>query len=258
MAVSFSTAIVTGASSGIGWALALELAGRGCKLGLVARRKEKLNELVGKITANGGTSFAAPADVANRQELVSAIKGLEEQLGPVDLLVANAGVGYPTTVEPLNVEQIEEQCRVNYLGVVYALEAVLPGMLARKHGHVAAVSSLAAYKGMPGESAYCASKAAVNVFMEGLRIQLRDHGIFVTTICPGFVRTPMTAVMDTPMPFMIEADVAARRIGRALLRRKKVFNFPKRTTWLTKFGAWLPDWVWARLLRKYNEHPYKE
>src|SRR5205085_12501367 len=107
------------------------------------------------------------------------------------LLIANAGVGAPTRLEPINTADIEKMIRVNLLGVVYSIEAVLPEMLERGRGHLAAVSSIAAYKGLPAESAYCASKAAVNIYLEGMRIQLRGRGIHVTTICPGFVKTPM-------------------------------------------------------------------
>ncbi len=169
--------------------------------------------------------------------------------------MANAGVGAPTLLEPFNVPQVERMFRVNTLGVVYAIEAVLPEMLRRGRGHLAAVSSLAAYKGLPGESAYCASKAAVNVFLEGLRVQLRGKGVAVTTICPGFVRTPMTAVNEFSMPFVMEADEAARRIVGALRRRVKVFNFPWQTTLLMKLTRWLPDWVMARTMASYNEQP---
>jgi short-subunit dehydrogenase len=187
--------------------------------------------------------------------MLAAIHGLATQLGPVDLLIANAGVGMPTRLEPMNVLDIEEMFRVNTLGVVYAIEAVLPEMLCRGRGHLAAVSSLAAYKGMPGESAYCASKAAVNTYMEGLRIHLRDKGIAVTTLCPGFVRTPMTEVNQFHMPWLLEADVAARRMARALHRRRKVYNFPWQTSLLMKLTRWLPDWVMARSMREYNENP---
>ena len=155
----------------------------------------------------------------------------------------------------MNVEQIETMFRVNLLGVVYSIEAVLPEMLKRRSGHLAAVSSLAAYKGLPGETAYCASKAAVNSYMEGLRIQLRKHHIAVTTICPGFVRTPMTDINQFKMPWLIEVDDAARRIARALRRRKKVFNFPWQTTLLMKLTRWLPDWIVARTMQSYNENP---
>src|SRR5439155_13857663 len=181
---------------------------------------------------------------------------LAAQVGPVDLLIANAGVGMPTKLEPMNVADIEEMFRVNTLGVVYAIEAVLPGMLQRGHGHLAAVSSLAAYKGMPGESAYCASKAAINIYMEGLRIQLRSRGIYVTTVCPGFVDTPMTQVNEFKMPWLWSADKAARKIVRALEQRRKVYNFPWQTTLLMKVTCWMPDWIVYRALRdKTGDRP---
>ena len=194
--------------------------------------------------------------MSERSQTLAAIHELAARLGPVDLLVANAGVGAPTVLEPFNFHDVEKMFQVNVLGVLYAIEAVLPSMLHRRCGHLAAVSSLAAYKGLPGESGYSASKAAVNNYLEGLRIQLREHNIAVTTICPGFVRTPMTAVNDFKMPFLLEADDAARRIVRALQRRKKVFNFPWRiASLLMKLTAWLPDWIVARAMHQYNEKP---
>ncbi len=112
------------------------------------------------------------------------------------------------------------------MGVIYSIEAVLPGMIARGSGHLVAISSLGAFKGLPGESAYCASKAAVNAYMEGLRIALRSKGVVVTTVCPGFVDTPMTP-MDSAMPFLMSADAAASRIARVIDRRRGgVVRFP--------------------------------
>jgi len=229
MSFANHVAVITGASSGIGWAVAKELASKGCMLGLVARRADRLQALADEIRAAGGKAAFA------------AFRTIREQLGPIDLLFANAGVGLPTPLEPLNIPQVELMFRVNTLGVVYAIEAVLPEMLQRSRGHLAAVSSLAAYKGLPGESAYCASKAAVNVYMEGLRIQLRSHGIYVTTVCPGFVDTPMTQVNEFKMPWLWSADKAARKIVRALEKRKKVYNFPWQTALMMKFTNWLPD-----------------
>jgi short-subunit dehydrogenase len=248
-------AIITGASTGIGRELAKVLAGQGARVGLVARRRELIESLAKEIEQAGGTAQFAAADVGDRSQAVDAIRDLVGRLGGVDLLVANAGVGIPTLLDPMNVEAIETTVRVNLLGVVYSIEAVLPEMLKRKSGHLAAVSSMAAYKGLPGESAYCASKAAVNVYLEGLRIQLREHNIAVTTICPGFVRTPMTAINDFKMPWLVEADDAARRIARALARRKKVFNFPWQMRIFMKVVGWLPDWVLAWGMHSYNEKP---
>ena len=125
-------------------------------------------------------------------------------------MVANAGFGAPTQLDPLNTADVEQTIRVNVMGVIYSIEAVLPGMLDRGRGHLLAISSLAAFKGLPGESAYCASKAAVNAYMEGLRIALRTKGIVVTTVCPGFVQTPMT-----PM----EYGDAVHHVGRRGRRR---------------------------------------
>jgi short-subunit dehydrogenase len=255
MSFANQVAVITGASSGIGWALARVLAAEGCKVGLVARRRDKLEALAREISTAGGTAAVAAADVGDRKQTGTAVHEVAAQLGPVDLLIANAGVGMPTQLDPPNVADVEEMLRVNFLGVVYALEAVLPDMLRRGRGHVAAVSSLAAYKGLPGESGYCASKAAVNAYLEGLRIHLRDRGIAVTTICPGFVRTPMTAVNDFHMPWLLEADEAARRIVRALRRKRKVYNFPWQMSLLMKATRWAPDWVMARSMRTYNEEP---
>lgn len=255
MTFAHQVAIITGASSGIGWELAKVLAGQGCKVGLVARRKDKLEALAGEIRLTGGSAEFSPADVGDRQQILAAVAELRGQLGPIDLLIANAGVGMPTLLKPINISDIERMIQVNVLGTIYAIEAVLPEMLERRQGHLAAVSSLSAYKGIPGESGYCASKAAVNSYMEGLRIHLRDKRISVTTICPGFVRTPMTAINKFHMPWLLEPDEAARRIVRALARRRKVYNFPWQTTFLMKLTRWLPDWVMARTMQEYNENP---
>jgi short-subunit dehydrogenase len=245
-------AIITGASSGIGAALARELVARNYKVGLLARRINRLEALKNEF---GDAAAIAQADVGERSQIVAAIHELAGKLGPVDLLIANAGVGHHTNLEPFNVEEIEQTIRVNLLGVVYAIEAVLPSMLERRSGHVAAVSSLAGYKGLPGESAYSSSKSAVITFMEALRIQLRTRGIAVTTICPGFVKSEMTAGHKFHMPFLLETDEAARRICRALERKVKVFNFPWQTTFLMKLTRWVPDWL---LLRLTPELPNKQ
>jgi len=248
-------AVITGASSGIGRALAAVLAGQGTKVGVIARRQEELERLCHDIEHSGGRCAPARADVSIREEVVPAIHQLMGQLGPVDLLIANAGVGMPTLLDPMNVVDIETMFKVNVLGVVYSIEAVLQQMLARRRGCLAAISSLAAYKGMPGESAYCATKAAVSTYMEGLRIHLRESGIQVSTICPGFVRTPMVAANDFHMPFLVEADRAAKLIVRALAQGRKVYNFPWQTSLLMRVARWAPDWALARTMRKYNENP---
>jgi short-subunit dehydrogenase len=238
--------IVTGASSGIGRALALRLGSEGYRVGLIARRRDELQAVASQIAV----AVPAVADVGDRAALRAAVAEIEGRLGPADVMVANAGFGMPTHLDPLNIADVEQTIRVNLMGVIYSVEAVLPGMLTRGSGHLLAISSLAAFKGLPGESAYCASKAAVNAYMEGLRIALRARGVVVTTVCPGFVETPMTAMNTAAMPFVMSADAAARRIARLIARRRGgVARFPSPMALLMSLIARLPDAVVARLLR---------
>jgi short-subunit dehydrogenase len=249
-----TVAIVTGASSGIGRALAVRLGSEGYRIGLIARRGELLEAVAGEIAATGGRAAAAVADVGDRAALREAIGQIENQLGPVGVMVANAGFGAPTRLDPLNIDDVEQTFRVNLMGVIYSIEAVLPGMLARRRGHLLAVSSLAGDKGLPGESAYCASKAAVNIYMEGLRIALRGKGIIITTVCPGFVQTPMAPMDAAATPFVMSAEAAAARIARLIARRRGgVHRFPRRMAMLMSMIARLPDGLVARLVRAEGE-----
>ncbi|MGL6096673.1 MAG: SDR family NAD(P)-dependent oxidoreductase [Fimbriiglobus sp.] len=240
------SAVITGASSGIGRAMAVALAAQGARVGVTARRTDLLESLVQEVRAAGGTIAAAPADVTDRGQVLSAVRGLAETLGPVDLLIANAGVGYHSGADPMNVPGVEHMTKVNFLGVVYAFEAVMAPMLARGSGHLVAISSLAAYKGLPGSAAYCATKAAVKSYCEALRIEVRSRGVAVTCVCPGFIDTPMTAANPRPMPFLLTADQGAARILRALERRPGVYDFPWPMRLLMQLSKWAPDRVIAR------------
>lgn len=240
-----TAAVVTGASSGIGRALAVALAARGARVGATARRAELLDGLAREVRAAGGTIAVAVADVTDRDGLHAAVRSLEAANGPTNLLIANAGISHPTGAAVMNVPLVEEVMRVNFLGVVYAVEAVLPGMLGRGAGHLVGISSLAAFKGLPGTAAYCASKAAVNGYLEGLRIELRRAGVAVTTVCPGFVNTPI--VTNNPrMPFLMEPAAAADRILNALPRRPGLLRFPRRMAAFMWLAKWAPDWLIGR------------
>lgn len=239
-------AIVTGASTGLGAALARELATRGDRVGLIARRRELIDELAAELTRNGGQVVAVAADVGDRAALSRAVDSIRQQLGPIDLMIANAGLGRPDFIDPFSVDDIEAMIRVNLLGVIYSVNAVLPEMLARRRGQFVGISSMGAYNGMPGSGGYCGTKAAVSTFLKGLRIQLRDTGVRITTVCPGFVRTPMTDVNDFKMPWLLEPDVAARMVLRAIDRGVKVYNFPWQLAALTHVLKRLPDWCIAK------------
>ena len=181
------------------------------------------------------------------------MESVRHELGLVVVLIASAGVGTPTLVDPVNVPDIEAMIRVNLLGVVYAFAAVLPDMLRRRAGRLAAVSSLAAYGALPGESGYCASKAAVNVYLDGLRAHVREKGVVVTTLCPGFVQTRMTAENAFWMPGLLSPAEAARRMLIAVRRGRGIYNFPWLPAFLARILPRLPDRVLARLMKKYNE-----
>jgi short-subunit dehydrogenase len=254
---SGQVAVVTGASSGIGWELARQLAGEGAKVAVVARRAEPLHVLQKLITDAGGTAAAFVCDVGSREAVEAMVRAVTEQLGPIDLVIANAGVGRPTHLDPVNMGDVEDTFRINLMGVVYTLSAALPGMLARKSGHLVGISSLAGYRGLPGESAYCASKAAVNVYLDGLRIHLHGTGVRVTTVCPGFVTTPMTEMNTFHMPQVMTARVAAGKILRAVRRGVKVYSFPWRLTMMVKLSRWVPDWMMKRFMADYETAPVK-
>ena len=243
MTPSYAVALITGASSGIGVDLARLLAREGTKVALVARRKPLLDSLANEIRSGGGTALAIPCDVRERMPMHAAIAEASRELGPIDLLIANAGVGHVIPADEFDAALFEDTMRTNLFGVVYAVEAALPSMLERHAGHIVGVSSLAAYLGVPVTNAYCASKAALNSFLDGLRAEIADRGVKVTTVCPGFVRTPMTAKNTGAMPYLLEPDEAARRILRAVRAGRRVYNFPWPMAALMRFVRILPGAV---------------
>ena len=240
-------ALVTGASSGLGHGLSVRLARAGYRIGLCARRQEALQEVAAEIAAMGGTALAIPCDVGSRAEVEAAVERCEEELGPIDLLLANAGVSGNTIPEDLRAEVVETVMRVNFLGAVYAVEAVLPGMLERNRGHIVGMGSLAGFGGLPISAAYSASKGALHNFLESLRIDLRDTGVDVTLICPGYVRSPMTDQNAFPMPFLVEPEPAVEKMFRAIVRRKKLLAFPFPLAALAWIARILPRALYDRI-----------
>jgi short-subunit dehydrogenase len=218
--------IVTGASSGIGRALAVELGKRGARVGLIARRADELSKTADEVTRSGGEALEFPADVRNPSELEDAVQRVVETWGRVDVLIANAGMSSTTSGVSLEAGEAGNVITVNVIGVVNSVAAVLPTMLKQKSGHLVAISSLAAYRGLPKSGVYSASKAAVSTFFESLRLDLRGQGIDLTVIHPGFIRTPMTANRKRKLPFLLEVDDAACRIIRAIERRARTYAFP--------------------------------
>jgi len=242
--------MITGASSGIGEGLALELARRGAAVGLVARRAERLNELVKKIEAGGGKALALDADVNNVEELRKQADCLRSAFGPIDVLIANAGIGTISPALDLRTEDVAAVFKVNVLGAVNSVAAVLPEMISRRQGQLVAISSLSAYRGLPKSAAYCASKAAVSSFFESLRIDLRDSGVDVTIIHPGFIKTPLTSGRAAKMPYLMELDTAVEKIIRAIEKRKKSYAFPWQLASIVRLSMVMPIFMYDRIAAK--------
>ena len=244
------TVMITGASSGIGRGLAVEVSRRGAKVGLIARRAEALAEVVREIEAAGGQALALPADVLNAGSLRTAADNLRSSFGPIDVLIANAGIGATVDAAVLKGSTVAGVINVNVLGAANSVEAVVPEMVERGSGQLVVISSLAAYRGLPKSAAYCASKAAVSAFFESLRLDLQPRGITVTIIHPGFIKTPLTAGRQAQMPFLMELDDAVKKIVGAIEKRKKSYAFPWQLASIVRAGMIMPNFMYDWISRR--------
>lgn len=238
---------ITGASSGIGEALVEPLLVRGAKLALTARRAGRLEA----IAARHPGVLAVPADVTDREAVLAAAKLIDAAWAGIDLAIFNAGGHAPASRSGFASESYVATMALNYFSVVYGLEAVLPGMLARGSGRVAAVASLAGYRALPTAAAYGASKAAAIHLLDALRFSLAPRGIGVTVINPGFVKTPLTDRNAYRMPFLMPVADAADRIVRGLERDRKEIHFPARLSWGMKAMRVLPYPLYERVMEMW-------
>lgn len=247
--------IITGAASGIGRALSHQLSSAGARLGLIDMNRAGLEQVCTELEPSKVRVATAVADVRKRDEVRSAVASVSESLGPAEVLIPCAGICGFETVEDLNVPQVERMIQINFLGVVYAIDAVLPGMLQRRRGHIAGISSLAGVRAIPFEPGYCASKAGLAAYLEGLRPALRRRGVVITTIFPGFVQTALLdglmAAGQTKAPSgTIDADNCARRIIAAISRRKRVASFPWGTSVMVSMARFLPPRLYDRIMTR--------
>lgn len=244
------TVMITGASSGIGKGLALEIAARGGRLGLIARREDMLNQLVAEIRNSGGPAIAIGADVRDANAMKQAADRLRAELGPVDVLIANAGVGVTDHAANLDPETVADVININVLGAVNSVAAVLSEMIERKSGQLVAIASLAGYRGLAKSAAYCASKAALSSFFESLRIDLRHTGVTVSIIYPGFIKTPLTSGRQAKMPYLMELEDGVKKIISAIEKGRKSYAFPWQLATVVRSGLIMPaslyDWIAER------------
>lgn len=237
---------MTGASSGIGAAVALELAQRGWTVAATARGADAL----AAVAAGHAGILAVPADVTDQASMQAAAARIRAEIGPVGLLVANAGVYLPTDARAPDASVYRRTFDVNLMGVAHALEAVLPDMVARRAGHVHIVSSATGFGGMPTASAYGASKAALINMAQCLKLELDRCNVGVSLATPGFVETPAQDDNAFPKPFMITPQVAAQRIADAVARGGFETTFPRRFTWILKALYALPKPLYLPLVRR--------
>jgi short-subunit dehydrogenase len=242
--------MITGASSGIGRGIALEVAARGANLGLLARRDDLLNEVVAEAEARNVKAVAASADVRDAAAVRAAADRFRNELGPIDILIANAGIGTADHAVQLKPEHAATVIGINVLGAVNSVAAVAAEMVARGQGRLVAISSLAAYRGVAKSAAYCASKAAVSSYFESVRIDLRHSGVGVTIIHPGFIKTDLTAGREAKMPYLMELDDAVKKIVWAIEKEKTTYAFPWQLATIVRAGLLMPtamyDWIAAR------------
>lgn len=241
--------MITGASSGIGRALAVEYAAPGMRLGLTARRRNLLEEVALECRRRGALAWVRAADVCDRAAMEATGREFLAWAGGVDLVIANAGGGVPDSL--LDPAVLELTLRLNVTSVAHTFAPLLPALRAAQRGQLAAVASLAGYRGIPYAPSYAASKAALISYMESLRIQLGGEGIGVSTICPGYVRTPLTAG-NPYKPWLLEPQAAARIIRRGLAGGRSQIVFPWQLALLVRLMHHAPNRLYDAFVRAFT------
>jgi short-subunit dehydrogenase len=243
--------LLTGASSGIGEALALAMAERGAIVGLVARRADLLKPIAEKIADKGGTARYFICDVTDKEKLFESAENLRKEFGKIDILIANAGIGGNNEkTKKLDAEAVAKVINVNLIGAVNSVAAVIPDMLEKKSGQLVAISSLAGIRGLPRSAAYSASKAGMTAFFESVRLDVQNQGIPVTIIQPGFIKTPLTSGRANKMPFIMELEDSIPLFLKAIEKNKKFAAFPWQLAYFVKLGRIFPAWLYDRIAGK--------
>lgn len=244
---------ITGGTTGIGFELAKLYLYQGWRVGICARDRQKF---LSAFSSDQNKISFYEVDVSNREQLKASIAEFSKTEG-LDLLIANAGIGYKNKSKVPDFESSYHMVHVNLLGVMYSFEAALDIMIPRGRGQLVAVSSIAGYNGLPGVSAYSATKAAVLKYCESLHLDLGQFNIAVTTICPGFVETPLTSTNRHSMPFIIKAPRAAQLIAKAIEKKKMIYAFPFFFSSVVRLISILPR-TWYKLIITRKSFDYSK
>lgn len=244
---------ITGASSGIGRALARYYAKQGARLGLVARRKSELEALMAELDV---PCAIYPLDVRDADALAQAAQDFMQRFGVADIVIANAGVSRGTLTEhKQDIAAFKAIMDINVLGMVHTFQPFIQAMKTAGRGRLAGIASVAGIRGLPGAEAYSASKAAAINYLESLRIEMSGTGIAVTTIAPGYIRTAMTDVNTYSMPFLMDVDIAAEKFAKAITRKERFVIIPWQMGMVAKLMRLIPPALWDRLMKKAPHKP---
>ena len=240
---------VTGASKGLGKSLTRELLKDGWVVAISSRNLMELEAVAEELISFGGEVRAYPLDIADNEEVERTLNIIEQDLGEINLAILNAGTYIRFGADEFSMDLFNKQININLLGTVSCIVAVLNKFKVRKSGHIAVVSSLSAYRGLPYASAYGASKAALSNICESLKPELDNLNIGLSLIHPGFVRTPLTSKNDFKMPFIIDSEVAAKEIVKGIYSKKFEISFPFRFVIIMKLLRLLPYWLYFKITK---------
>jgi hypothetical protein len=244
---------ITGASSGIGAALAREFASRGATLGLVARRRDALEALAASLP---GAHHVYGVDITDKDALIAAAKAFEQAAGGVDIVIANAGISVGVKTEYYDdLAQFEKVLTTNVLAMAYTFHPFIARMKSVRRGTLVGIASVAGIRGLPGSDAYCASKSAAITYLESLRVEMAKHHVKVVTISPGFIRTPLTAKNPYGMPFLMDVADFAPRAADAIIAGVRYRTIPWQMGVVTGLMRLLPRWLFDRLVANRRQKP---
>ena len=242
---------ITGASTGIGKAIAIKFSKNGWNVAISARRLELLNE----ISKQNQNVFSFPLDVTNKDDCHKVFTEIKNKLGKIDLCVFSTGTWDPKKEKEIDVEQIENVMKVNFFGTLNSIKSVEKYFKDLGKGHISIVSSIAGYRGLPNSTGYGPSKSALNNLTESLYFDFKRYGVRVSLISPGFIKTPMTDKNDFKMPFLKTTEYAADKIYDGLVNSNAFeIHFPKQLTLVLKFLKILPNWLYLKLLSKLTKY----